>query len=118
MSILGNHEKERGDFDAYLARWRHPAEGEADFWWSMDSGPVHIFALSSEHEPERRSDQFRWLEEDLQRATEPDQRARVPWIIGAIHTPDYSSGNHGEEYAASPSVTAFSLSRSYLFVTY
>lgn len=97
MSIVGNHDEEDGDFDAYLARWRHPSRGEEEFWWSIDSGPVHFFSLSCEHDFKERRDQYKWLEEDLERATDPEQRKRVPWIVGAIHKPDYSSGKHGEK---------------------
>mmetsp|Transcript_8678 Transcript_8678/g.22310 ORF Transcript_8678/g.22310 Transcript_8678/m.22310 type:complete len:417 (-) Transcript_8678:169-1419(-) len=97
MALVGNHEKESGRYEEYDKRWRHPAPGEPRYWWSRDEGAVHLVSLSSEHSMRPGSEQHTWLEEDLARAAAPDQRSVVPWIVGAIHEPDYSSGKHGED---------------------
>eukprot|EP00873_Tetraselmis_striata_P045461 jgi/Tetstr1/465725/TSEL_010350.t1 len=95
MSIVGNHDEEDGDFDAYLARG-DTLEGRGGVLVEhrQRAGALLLPVLRDDFK--ERRDQYKWLEEDLERATDPEQRKRVPWIVGAIHKPDYSSGKHGE----------------------
>lgn len=104
LTIPGNHEK-KDNFSHYDARFsmlgdRHAPEHSAplssrinNHFWSLDMGPAHILMFSSEFyyftqfgwdQIER---QFRFLEEDLQRANA--NRHIRPWIIVMGHRPLY-----------------------------
>ena len=62
---------------------------------SWDIGPAHIIAIDSEFYffvwdgLHLIGEQYRWLEEDLKRANQPEQRAKHPWIIVMYHRPMY-----------------------------
>ena len=65
-------------------------------FWSYNIGPVHLIAFSTEflHYPQfgtaQIMNQYRWLENDLKRSNEPENRAKHPWIITAGHRPIYT----------------------------
>lgn len=67
-------------------------------FWSYNIGPVHLVAFSTEflYYPEFGTDQimnqFRWLEQDLKKANQPENRAKQPWIITAGHRAMYTQG--------------------------
>jgi len=64
------------------------------YYYSFDYGPVHIVMLSSYDPYNTSSAQYDWLAQDLQKANE--NRATIPWIITAFHSPMYSSSTgHG-----------------------
>uniref|UniRef100_A0A8C8W7M1 Purple acid phosphatase n=1 Tax=Peromyscus maniculatus bairdii TaxID=230844 RepID=A0A8C8W7M1_PERMB len=93
MTCPGNHEQ-RYNFSNYKARFSMPGDNEG-LWYSWDLGPAHIISFSTEvyfflhygrHLVER---QFRWLENDLQKANK--NRAARPWIITMGHRPMYCS---------------------------
>ncbi|KAK7803676.1 hypothetical protein U0070_014047 [Myodes glareolus] len=93
MTCPGNHEQ-RYNFSNYKARFSMPGDNEG-LWYSWDLGPAHIISFSTEvyfflhygrHLVER---QFRWLENDLQKANK--NRVARPWIITMGHRPMYCS---------------------------
>ena len=63
--------------------------------YSWDVGPAHIIAIDSEFYffvwdgLDLIGEQYRWLEEDLKQANQPEQRAKYPWIITMYHHPMY-----------------------------
>jgi hypothetical protein len=108
LAGVGNHDDEFGSFEAYHFRWRHPKDVANLYWFSHIEGPVQTFSLSSEHEISPGSAQYEWLESVLEEANEPMQRQQVPWVVGMIHRPPYTSGIHREKCA----VPAIQLSTS------
>lgn len=54
---------------------------------------MHVTAFSTEHDFTEGSPQRVWLENDLAKASAPEQRARVPWIVVMGHRPMYCSTN-------------------------
>jgi 3',5'-cyclic AMP phosphodiesterase CpdA len=80
---LGNHERESELCSQYL---RVPG---SQWWYSFDLPNMHITALDSMVSYRPGSDQYAWLEKDL----EAHKDARWKFLI--MHHPPYSSGNHG-----------------------
>ena len=73
-----------------------PENQFGDMYYSFDLGPVHFVSISTEfyyflnfgiHTVIR---QYKWLEQDLQRAVA--NGARTPWIIVFGHRPMYCTG--------------------------
>ena len=70
---------------------------------SWNVGPVHIISIDSEvyfflwDGLSLIGEQFRWLEEDLKLATQPEQRAKRPWIITMFHHPMYCTTVDGDD---------------------
>eukprot|EP00595_Chromulina_sp_UTEXLB2642_P001957 CAMPEP_0196767476 /NCGR_PEP_ID=MMETSP1095-20130614/41543_1 /TAXON_ID=96789 ORGANISM="Chromulina nebulosa, Strain UTEXLB2642" /NCGR_SAMPLE_ID=MMETSP1095 /ASSEMBLY_ACC=CAM_ASM_000446 /LENGTH=246 /DNA_ID=CAMNT_0042135831 /DNA_START=379 /DNA_END=1116 /DNA_ORIENTATION=+ len=50
-------------------------------WWSYDIGIIHIVGISTEHDISVRSNQYKWLENDLKSVN----RTLTPWIIVSGH---------------------------------
>jgi hypothetical protein len=79
-------------------------------YWSTDIGAVHVIALNTDTyllgasmaaaQREALLDQLVWLEADLQAATTPSQRAKVPWIVAIGHEMLYSSHDSGHKSQA------------------
>jgi hypothetical protein len=98
LTSVGNHEHVPGnitlpggstrlaDFAAYSARYA-PLGGAMPFWYSVDLGPVHLVAASSEHAVAKGSEQWAWLDADLAAV---DRRV-TPWVIVALHRPVLSA---------------------------
>jgi hypothetical protein len=90
----GNHDWRSGSLVPYLDYFELPGnERYYEFTW----GPVHFFALDSDRrEPDGNdasSEQARWLEAALGRAS-------APWKIVYMHHAPYASGRHGPEPSA------------------
>jgi hypothetical protein len=120
LTIVGNHEEERGcgaPFAAYTARFRMPGAGPGSgaggataggpeaaphprLWWSHDAGGVHWVGLSSYSPVGARSPQRAWLAEDLASV----DRAVTPWVVVALHAPWYNS-NAKHQGEAEPAAT-------------
>ena len=64
-----------------------PQTGNGIFWYSHNLGPVHIIMISSEHSLEKKSPQYKWLENDLNNV----DRDITPWVILESHRPMYIS---------------------------
>jgi hypothetical protein len=69
----------------------------AERFYSVDYGPVHLVVLDTEAaflNTSRRAEQIAWLTADLQASQ------AAPWRIAVFHRPPYSSGaEHGSELA-------------------
>ncbi|PRP83017.1 putative inactive purple acid phosphatase 27-like [Planoprotostelium fungivorum] len=55
-------------------------------WWSIDQGPVHVIAMSTEHDYDEKSAQYAWLVKDLKMV----DRKKTPWVIVTGHRPMYN----------------------------
>jgi hypothetical protein len=106
MPSLGNHEVEKGNgalgYTSYLARYRLPDNGRADFkgqWYAFTVGSVRFIATDNNdvvystdfNFPVRgysSAAQLRWLERELALArSNPD----IDWIVVFVHFPVMSS---------------------------
>ncbi len=84
---LGNHEQ---NAEWYYYFFRTPAGG-GDYdeqWYSFDYGNCHFAIVDSDVDFSPGSDQYTWLEKDLQSST-------AEWLFVVHHHPAYSSGPHG-----------------------
>jgi hypothetical protein len=101
---IGNHDDLTGSATPYRRFFVLPRDGasaafpsNAERFYSVDYGPVHLIALDTEAafvSPARRQEQLAWLEADLQASQ--DQ----PWRIAFFHRPPYSSSTaHGSDLA-------------------
>jgi len=98
------------NFTAYNNRFSMSGEvsgGYKNMWYSYDYGPVHVIMLNTETDFEGApagpgttlnagnfmgtEAQLAWLENDLEKATTPERRAKVPWIVAAGHRPFFGS---------------------------
>ncbi|MEE3192720.1 MAG: purple acid phosphatase, partial [Candidatus Thermoplasmatota archaeon] len=93
MYAPGNHEEEAYyDFDAYETRFY--VQGSNPFWYSFIFESIYFISLSSEHDYEPGSQQYNWLEGELQAV----DRQATPWLVVFAHRPMYSSNSaHGSE---------------------
>lgn len=100
MYALGDEEGEYSfnPYKVYLERLRHQ-EGLNGFWqpywYSFSYGPVHVSVLSSEHDHVNGVAVWDWLESDLQKATEEENRMRTPFLVVVLHRPMYNAGATG-----------------------
>lgn len=91
MVGVGNHDMFY-QAAAFQTRFQMPykhSKGLGNFWYSYDIGLVHIISASSEHEYDEKSEQIKWLIEDLKVANR--NRNKIPWIVFTIHRPIYCS---------------------------
>ena len=99
---IGNHDDMTASATPYRTLFVLPRDGatatypnNAERFYSLDYGPVHIVALDTEAaflSTARRQEQLEWLESDLQAAQ------HQPWRIVFFHRPPYSSGTeHGSD---------------------
>ena len=65
-------------------------------WYSLSLGLVHIIGLSSEHDFWNGSEQWAWLQADLQAV----DRAITPWVIAAIHRPMYIDSTYDGKWTS------------------
>ncbi|CAG0881669.1 unnamed protein product [Cyprideis torosa] len=95
MTAVGNHEYAY-NFSHYKERFSMPSDSK-NLFYSFNMGPAHFICVSTEvyfytnygwHQLIR---QYKWLEEDLMVATEPENRKERPWIILLGHRPMYCS---------------------------
>jgi len=78
-------------------RFHMPDNGHGIFWYSFNSGNVHVIMLSTEHDWQIGSTQYNWLLADLQSVN----RTTYPWIVLTGHRPMYTSetSNSPQDFA-------------------
>eukprot|EP00873_Tetraselmis_striata_P041365 jgi/Tetstr1/461629/TSEL_006729.t1 len=98
MFAIGDRDIESGDAAAYRARMRYGISdqshmwGWAPHWYSFNAGPVHVVILSSEHDSRDEAEaQAEFLDKDLKRADDPENRLLRPWIVVFVHRPSYNN---------------------------
>lgn len=78
-------------------RFRMPPNSmnPSSFYYSFDYLWVHVVSISIKDDYSKGSEQYRWLEQDLQQANLNIQNAANPlrWILLIGHTPLYSSSD-------------------------
>jgi len=87
--VVGNHEAQY-DFAPHLHRTSMPVRGKGDlkrFYSSLNWGPLHIVAFSSEHPYDEGSEQHEFVVNDLLRV----DRSLTPFVIVVAHRPMYCS---------------------------
>ncbi len=93
LPCVGNHEMELdGEFEDYYSRF-FPAAGEDGdtIRYHFETGGVHFFSLSTEHDTAPGSDQYDWLVARLDEVeAEPDYRFSIVYF----HKPYYSVGDY------------------------
>ncbi len=62
-------------------RFTAPSNGNGIFWYSFDYGSVHVVQMSSEHEWLPGTEQYAWLQADLQSVN----RTQTPWVVLTSH---------------------------------
>ena len=77
------------------------SDGEINnHFYSFNIGPAHIIAFSTEfyfylkYGISQIIRQYHWLENDLLKANEPENRSKQPWIITMGHRPMYCSNDN------------------------
>jgi hypothetical protein len=86
----GNHDYEPSYVGSYFAYWGERAGEPGKGYYSVEVGTWHVIALNSNIDAGTRSEQERWLREDL-----ASTRARC--ILAFWHHPVFSSGHHGPD---------------------
>jgi len=96
---IGNHEVTSGleNFAHFTPRHAWPyseqSKSTSPYWYSFESGMVHVVMLCSYCDYSPASSQYAWLLADLQSV----ERSRTPWVIALWHTPWYvTSIEHGQ----------------------
>jgi hypothetical protein len=93
MPCIGNHEDEiANEYVDYYQRLFTPGGRDGnDRWYSYETGGVHFFSLSSEHDLSLGSEQIDWLEAAITAAeAQPGYRFSVLYL----HRPVYSLGDY------------------------
>nr|XP_006817248.1 PREDICTED: iron/zinc purple acid phosphatase-like protein-like [Saccoglossus kowalevskii] len=103
MACVGNHENAY-NFSHYKNRFHMPNfENNKNQWFSWNIGPAHIISISTEiyfyinYGVQQLKNQWEWLQQDLEEATKPENRAKRPWIITMGHRPMYCSNNDHDD---------------------
>ena len=79
-------------------------------FYSMNVGPAHIIAFSTEfyfyvnYGWTQITVQYEWLKRDLEEATKPENRLKRPWIIVMGHRPMYCSSSDDDDCTKNESV--------------
>jgi 3',5'-cyclic AMP phosphodiesterase CpdA len=84
--VLGNHEY---DSDYYFDNFELLNN---ERWYSLDRSGIHFIVLDSNHGIPIGSDQYEWLEDDLESIGDD-----IDYTIVIFHHPPYSSGPHWRE---------------------
>lgn len=96
MVTQGNHEVEKipgihkKKFTAYKSRWYMPFEqsgSTSNLYYSFNVAGVHVIMLGSYTHFHHSSDQYKWLQSDLNKV----DRTKTPWLVVLIHAPWYNS---------------------------
>ncbi|XP_073016936.1 probable purple acid phosphatase 20 [Primulina eburnea] len=96
MVTQGNHEIEEipilhsESFTSYNARWVMPykeSNSSSNLYYSFEVAGVHVVMLGSYTDFEPGSDQYRWVQADLNMV----DRRKTPWLIVVVHAPWYNS---------------------------
>ncbi|UJR81999.1 metallophosphoesterase [Sandaracinus amylolyticus] len=94
LPCVGNHEVDEvpHEYDDYYLRLFSPAGRDGtNEWYHYQTGGVHFFSLSSEHDLDLGSTQIDWLEEELAEAeADPNYRFSIVYL----HRPLYSVGDY------------------------
>ena len=84
---IGNHDT--GNINVYLENFILPSSGSGtERYYSFNYGPIHFVALDSNLPYDPSSEQFSWLEADL-------DGTHNHWVIIYFHHPAFSSSHHG-----------------------
>jgi hypothetical protein len=99
MVTAGNHERDYpgsgsyyGGTDSggecgvpYIHRFSmpQPSPNPDDYWYSLNHGPIHWVVLSTEHPWWEGTEQYAWMEQDLQSV----DRSVTPFLFVAGHRP-------------------------------
>ncbi|KAE9585387.1 putative Acid phosphatase [Lupinus albus] len=104
MVTTGDHDVEkiilihRRSFTAYNTRWLMPFDesgSNSNQYYSFYKAGVHITMLGSYTDFDSNSDQYKWLQADLQKV----DRNVTPWVVVIIHAPWYNSNTaHQVDY--------------------
>ncbi|GAB2300705.1 Probable purple acid phosphatase 20 [Dionaea muscipula] len=104
MVTTGNHDVElipgiNISFKAYNARWHMPFEQSGStsnqyYSFNVASAGVHVIMLGSYTGFDQNSNQYLWLQGDLQSVN----RSKTPWVFVLLHAPWYNtnSAHQGE----------------------
>jgi len=87
----GNHDYHTRNAQPYFDYFGENAGPPGLGYYSYDLGAWHIISLNNVIDSDRRSEQYRWLEEDLK--AHPVECTLAYW-----HIPVYSSGTHGNDW--------------------
>ncbi|WVZ68518.1 hypothetical protein U9M48_017450 [Paspalum notatum var. saurae] len=101
MTAIGNHERDYAESGsvyvtpdsggecgvAYESYFRMPTVSKDKPWYSIEQSSIHFIVMSTEHEWSEKSDQYKWMNQDLSSVN----RSRTPWVIFIGHRPMYSS---------------------------
>ncbi|KAG6595882.1 putative calcineurin-like phosphoesterase [Phytophthora cinnamomi] len=68
-------------------RWHAPKTGNWIYWYSFDYGGIHIIQMSTEHNWTRGSEQYEWLQHDLEQV----DRSVTPWVVLTAHRMMYTT---------------------------
>ena len=87
-AALGNHEKAAGNFSRIFQLH------EEKSYYSFRQSGVFFIVLNSNDEFHIYSDQYKWLEGEL----DSEERLRCEFTVIVIHHPPYSYGEHGDSF--------------------
>ncbi|KAF1789983.1 Metallo-dependent phosphatase-like [Phytophthora cactorum] len=68
-------------------RWHAPKTGNWIYWYSFNYGGVHVIQMSTEHNWTRGSEQYEWLQHDLEQV----DRSVTPWVVLTAHRMMYTT---------------------------
>jgi hypothetical protein len=94
LPCVGNHEVDEieHEYDDFYARLFAPAGVDGtNEWYHYETGGVHFFSLSTEHDLVLGSEQIDWLETEL---AEAEADANYRFSILYLHKPLYSLGDY------------------------
>lgn len=100
MIIPGNWDVKPNASDAFVNRYSMPLvyppdpPKEMNYFYSFNYSVFHIVMLNSYDPYDSTSRQYKWLENDLQKAQK--DKKKHPWLVVCFHSPMYSSNTgHG-----------------------
>lgn len=83
---IGNHESSpKYGLNQYMKSF-----GLSKQYYSFDHGNIHILTMATELSSKKGSDQFKFVESDLKKAS---SSTKIKWIIVNLHKPLYTSPN-------------------------
>lgn len=89
--------------------------------YSFNMGPLHIISISTEvyyfinYGLKSLVLQYEWLEDDLKRANQPENREERPWIIVMGHRPMYCSNSNPADCRRHSTITRVGLPFFHIF---
>lgn len=83
---IGNHESSpKYGLNQYMESF-----GLSKQYYSFDHGNIHILTMATELSSKKGSDQFKFVENDLKKAS---SNTKIKWIVVNLHKPLYTSPN-------------------------